>query len=173
MSFLRPATFWVAMLAVVIAAVVLLREILLPFVAGAVLADLLNPLATQLERLGMKRLIATLTIVGFFIAGIAALIAVTAPIIVSELEYFIDNFPLYLKQLQVLATNPGRPWLSKIIGEGLGQAARSIKELTALATDWLGTFLRSVWSGGRALVSVFSLFVVLHRALPDLQRMKI
>jgi predicted PurR-regulated permease PerM len=46
------------MLAAVIAAVVLLREVLLPFVAGAVLAYLLDPLATRL--MGMTRLVATL-----------------------------------------------------------------------------------------------------------------
>jgi predicted PurR-regulated permease PerM len=43
MNFARPITFWIAMCAAVIAAVVLLREILLPFVAGLVLAYLFNP----------------------------------------------------------------------------------------------------------------------------------
>src|SRR5712691_1842313 len=100
----RPLVFWITMLAAVFAAVVLLREILLPFVAGMVLAYLLDPLATRLERLGMNRLIATLTIVGLFIVGVAALIVLTAPIIVSELAYFIDNFPLYVRQLHGLAT---------------------------------------------------------------------
>jgi len=36
MSAARPFAFWIAMLAAVIAAVVLLREVLLPFVAGMV-----------------------------------------------------------------------------------------------------------------------------------------
>ena len=67
------------MLAAVIAVVVLLREVLLPFVAGAVLAYLLDPLATRLERLGMNRLVATLAIVGLFISGVVALIVLTAP----------------------------------------------------------------------------------------------
>jgi predicted PurR-regulated permease PerM len=148
------------MLAAVIAVVVLLREVLLPFVAGMVLAYLLDPLATRLERLGMNRLIATLTIVGLFIVGVVALIVFTTPIIVRELAYFVDNFPLYIRQLHALATNPDRPWLSKIVGEGLGQAERSIGELTTLAADGLDTFLLSVWSGSRALISVFSLSVV-------------
>ncbi len=148
------------MFAALLAAVVLLREVLLPFVAGMVLAYLLDPLATRLERLGMNRLIATLTIVGLFIVGVAALIVLTAPIIVRELAYFIDNFPLYVKQVHGLATDPNRPWLSKIIGEGLGHAEQSIGELTTLATAWFGAFLRSVWSGGRALISVFSLSIV-------------
>ena len=42
----------------------------------------------------------------------------------------------------------------------MGDAEQSIDELTTLATDWFGTFARSVWSGGRALISVFSLSVV-------------
>jgi predicted PurR-regulated permease PerM len=62
--------------------------------------------------------------------------------------------------LQSFATDPSRPWLSKIIGEGLGHAEKSIGELTTLAAGWLATFLRSVWSGGQALISVFSLAIV-------------
>jgi predicted PurR-regulated permease PerM len=160
MNFARPITFWIAMLAALIAAVVLLREVLLPFVAGAVLAYLLDPVATRLERLGMNRLVATLAIVSLFIIAVVAMMAMTAPIIVDEVAYFIDSVPLYVKQMQGLATDQSRPWLSKIIGEGLGYAEQSLGELTTLATGWLAAFLRSVWSGGRALVSVFSLAVV-------------
>jgi len=148
------------MLAAVIAVVVLLRQVLLPFVAGMALAYLFDPLATRLERLGMNRLIATLTIVGLFFVGVVAVIIFAAPIVVSELAYFVDSVPLYIRQLHELATNPDRPWLSKVVGEGLGQAEQSFGDLTTFATDWLGTFLHSVWSGGRALISVFSLSVV-------------
>jgi predicted PurR-regulated permease PerM len=160
MTLARPLTFWIAMLAAIIAAVVLLREILLPFVAGMVLAYLLDPVATRLERLGMNRLLATLAIMALFIVGAAALIVLTAPIIVRELAYFIENSPGYLKQLQALATDPDRPWLRKIVGEGLGHAEQSISELATLAASWLTSVLRSVWSGGQALISVFSLAVV-------------
>ena len=82
----------------VVVALVLLREVLLPFVAGMLLAYLLDPLATRLERLGMNRLIATLTIVGLFVVGVTALIILTAPVVVRELAYFIDDFPLYIKR---------------------------------------------------------------------------
>src|SRR5262245_12921520 len=160
MSVTRPIMFWIAMLAAVTAVVVLLREVLLPFVAGMVLAYLLDPLATRLERLGMNRLIATLFIIGLFVAGVTVLIVLTAPIIARELADLIDKAPLYARQLQAVATDPGRPWLSKIVGEGFAQAERSVSELTALATSWLETFLRSAWSGGRELISVFSLAVV-------------
>ncbi len=160
MSVSRPITFWITMLAAVIAAVVLLREILLPFVAGMVLAYLIDPLASRLERLGMNRLVATLAIVAGFVIGMIGVILLAVPVIVRELAYFFENLPVYMRQLQSLATDPNRPWLSKILGEGLAQAEKSVGELTSLAADWAAAFLRSAWSGGRALISVISLVVV-------------
>jgi predicted PurR-regulated permease PerM len=156
----RPIIFWIAMLAALIAVVTLLREVLLPFVAGMVLAYLLNPLASRMERLGMNRLLATLAIVLFAVLAIAVVMILTLPVIVRELAYFIENFPLYLRRLHTLATDPGHPWLSKLIGEGLGEAERSVGELTAFASSWLVTFLSSIWTGGRALISILSLGVV-------------
>ena len=103
---------------------------------------------------------ATLIIVIFAIITVVVLSMLTLPVIVRELEYFIESFPLYIQRLHTLATDANRPWLSKLVGQGLGEAERSIGDLTALASDWAGTFLRSIWSGGRALISVLSLAVV-------------
>jgi predicted PurR-regulated permease PerM len=99
MNLTRPIMFWIATCAAVIAAVVLLREILLPFVAGMVLAYLFNPLANRLERFGLNRLLAVLAIIGAFIVGWVALVLLTAPIIARELAHFLDNLPLYFGQL--------------------------------------------------------------------------
>ena len=148
------------MLASVIAVVVLLRGVLLPFVAGMVLAYLLNPVVSRIERLGMSRLLATLAVMAIVVGTIAVLLALTVPTIVGELSYFAESLPLYLKRLQTLTTDPGRPWLSKIVGEGLGEAERSLGDLTSVAANWLGTFLHSIWSGGQALISIASLTVV-------------
>jgi predicted PurR-regulated permease PerM len=160
MGFTRPVMFWIAMLAAVLAAVVLLREVLLPFVAGMVLAYLLDPLANRIERLGMNRLLATLAIIALVVVTIITLLILIVPIIISEITYFVESFPLYVRRLHALAIDPGRPWLSTIIGEGLTYAERSLGELTTLASSWLGAFLRSIWSGGQALISIFSLAVV-------------
>ena len=156
----RPIVFWFAIFAALIALMVLLHEMLLPFVGGMALAYLLDPLATRMERLGMNRLVATLTIVALSIVGVIAPIALAGPVIIRELAHFIDDLPLYVRQLRELATDEHRPWLSKIVGDGLGQAERSFGELTTLATDWIGAFLQSVWSGDRGLVSVLSLLIV-------------
>jgi predicted PurR-regulated permease PerM len=156
----RPIVFWIAMLAAVVAAVVLLRGVLLPFVAGMVLAYLLNPIASRIELLGVNRLLATIAIIVVAVVSIAVLMVLTIPMIVGEILYFIESVPLYVRRLQALATDSSRPWLSKIVGEGLGEAERSFGELTSLASSWLGALLRSIWSGGQALISIISLTVV-------------
>jgi predicted PurR-regulated permease PerM len=160
MSPARPLVFWITMLAAIIAAVVLLHEILLPLLAGMVLAYLLDPLATALERLGLNRLLATLAIMALFIAGVTAVVLLTAPTLARELVHFIDKSPRYVRQLQELANDPERPWLRTIIADGMGYAERSINDLIALGARWGTSFLASAWSGGRALISVFSLMVV-------------
>jgi predicted PurR-regulated permease PerM len=50
--------------------------------------------------------------------------------------------------------------LTKLVGEGLAYAGKSVGELTTMATGWFRDFLRSVWTGGQALISAFSLLVV-------------
>ena len=141
------------MLAALVAAVVLLREILLPFVAGMVLAYLLDPghpartagHEPAAGDAGHRRAVHRRRCRAGDPDGSDHR---------QELAYFIEHLPRYVGQLQSFATDPSRPWLSKIIGEGLGHAEKSIGELTTLAV--FATFLRSVWSGGQALISVFS-----------------
>ena len=159
MNFTRPIVFWIAALAAAIAVVVLLRGVLLPFVTGMALAYLLSPVAGRIERLGIGRLLATLAIMGIVVVTIVVLMVLMLPTIVREISYFAENLPAYVRKLQTLATDPDRPWLSKILGEGLGEAEHSVSELTTLASSSLDVFLRSLWSGGEALISFFSLAV--------------
>ena len=156
----RPVFFWITTFATMIALVVLLRGVLLPFVAGAVLAYLLNPIAGRLERFGCNRMLATLAIVAVAAVAITTLAVLTIPKLVTELSYFMDNLPSYVKRLQSLATDPSRPWLSKIVGEGLEHSRHSLDEFTAQMSGFLFTFLRSMWSGGEALIRVASLTVL-------------
>jgi predicted PurR-regulated permease PerM len=61
--------------------------------------------------------------------------------------------------LQALLSDRSRPWVQRLLGAGFN-ADKSIGDLMTQGVGWLTTFLHSLWSGGRALVSVFSLVVV-------------
>jgi predicted PurR-regulated permease PerM len=160
MNFARPSVFWIAMLVAFVAVIVLLRGVLLPFVAAFVLAYLLDPIANKIDRLGLGRLAATLAIVVPVIIAIVVLLILTVPIIVRELANFVESLPLYIRRLHALANSSSQPWVSKIIGDGLGEVEHSIGALTAQASEWFDTFLHSIWSGGQALISMLSLVVV-------------
>jgi predicted PurR-regulated permease PerM len=160
MKAVRPSTIWIGTLAVLALLIVLLHDILLPFVAGLALAYLLEPVVERLERLGVNRTVATLGIVGVFIVGVASVVVLAAPVLGAEIATFIEKLPDYIAQLQAFANDPHRPWLRKILGEGLADAEQSAGQIAALAADWIPTFLRRLWSDSAAVISMFSLLVV-------------
>src|SRR2546422_11257367 len=108
MTLPRQMTFWVLTLVVGVAALWVLREILLPFVAGMALAYLLDPLAERLERIGVNRLVATLSIVGLFLVAFLLLVILFVPILGAQLAAFIDNLPRSVARLHALVTDPSR-----------------------------------------------------------------
>ena len=155
----RQVIFWLAALVVVVLVLWLLSEILLPFVMGLVIAFLLTPLTDRIERYGVNRLAAALLIITLVVMGFVVVILLVAPILGGQLSSFIDNIPGYVTKLQSLLSDPSRPWVQKLVGAGFN-ADKSIGDLVTQGAGWLTTFLKSLWSGGRALVSLFSLIVV-------------
>jgi predicted PurR-regulated permease PerM len=160
MTIERQIVFWSAALVVFIAALWLLSPVMLPFVAGIVLAYLLNPLARRLEHFGVHRAVAGLVIIVLALATLIVLVLVLAPILAGQLSAFIDKLPGYVMRLQSLISDPGHEWLTKILGERLPDASKSVGELMSQGAGWLASFLRSLWSGGKTLVSILSLMVV-------------
>lgn len=151
--------FWLIVLAVLIAALWLLSEILLPFVFGLAIAYLLTPTVDRLERVGVPRLAGSLLLITLVVLVFVLVVLLVAPLLGGQLASFIDNIPGYVTRLQAVISDPSRPWLQKIIGEGLN-TDKPMSDLMTQGVGWLTTFLRSLWSGGRALVSLFSLVVV-------------
>jgi len=158
MSFTRPVAFWSAALAVFVALVWLLHEILLPFVAGIVLGYLLDPLANRLERLGIGRLAASMLIIGVSGFALIFLVILMAPILIGQLAAFVEALPGYVSRLHALVTDPNRPWLTKIVGASLGD--ENLSDAAKQASAGALLFLRSLMAGGQALVSAFWLLVI-------------
>ncbi|NJL06986.1 MAG: AI-2E family transporter [Methylacidiphilales bacterium] len=152
---------WLVLLAVLGVSATVLREALLPFVAGAAVAYVLNPLVIRLERLGVSRLGAALGIFAVIGVVMAGLLGVAGPIVVSEISYLVERAPSYFRQLQEFTTgNPDRPWLARIVGDGLGQAERAVSEVSSAAVNSIETFLGSAWAGGEELISALSVLIV-------------
>src|SRR5262245_52499529 len=119
MTLTRQMMFWALTFIVGVLVLWMLREILLPFVAGMALAYLLDPLANRLERMGINRLIATLVIIGAVVLVFVLLILIFAPILFGQLAAFIERLPSYVSRLQTVVMDPNKEWLRKIVGDGV------------------------------------------------------
>lgn len=155
----RQVIFWLAALALFILLLWLLSGVLLPFVAGLAIAYLLAPLTDRLENLGLNRMVAALLIITVAVLAFILIILLVAPLVGSQLSAFIGSIPGYVTKLQTMINDQSRPWLQKLLGAGLSPD-KSFSDLVTQGMGWITTFLKSLWSGGQALVSLFSLIVV-------------
>src|SRR5690348_4460817 len=156
----RDIVFWVGALAVVVGLLWLLSPILLPFVLGMAIAYVLDPLANQLSKRGVSRLLAAVLILGGFVVALALLVLLIAPVLTQQISAFIDSAPAYAFRLQAFVSDPSHPWIKRIIGDNLTGADKSVGDLINQAVGYLTAFLGSLWVKGQALISIFSLFVI-------------
>jgi predicted PurR-regulated permease PerM len=155
------AAYWVLGIGLAALALYLVGDILLPFVVGAALAYVLDPLADRLQRIGLGRLGATILILVTFVLLFALALLVLVPIALNQIVSFAEHMPGYVSRLQNLLAEHGGPLVRRIGGEeALAQLQRSIGDLVGQGANWVATFARSLWTGGKAVVGVVSIFIV-------------
>jgi len=160
MTLRRQVQFWLLSLAVFCAFLYVFSGVLLPFVAGMAVAYLLDPVCDRLEKLGMGRMWATLTILFAFIFVLVLFFILILPVLGNQLAGFLEKFPDLVRELQGL--------LSKNIGGRLASAAgispedlqATVSNLIGQGASFVGKLAQSLWSGGQALLSILSLFVI-------------
>lgn len=160
MTLQRQLLFWLAALAAFIFVLVVLREILLPFVAGLALAYFLDPVADRLERLGASRLLATAAILTVFILIFTLCIVLLIPALAGQIENFAVRLPTYAETLTRLVNDWSPDWLKQILKRGENGQGGAMGDLAARGATWVGSLIKTLWSGGMALVSLASLLVV-------------
>lgn len=160
MTLQRQVIFWTTALAVVILALWLLGDIMLPFIAGLVLAYFLDPVADALERLGLPRLAATLLILISSIVAFAVLLVLLLPVLGDQIARFATNLPGYMQTLVRLFNELAPQWLKDMLASSGTNLPASLSDLAGKAAGWLAAILTSILSGSLALVNVLSLLIV-------------
>jgi predicted PurR-regulated permease PerM len=159
MQYERHIAFWLAALVVLVGLLWLLSPILLPFVLGMALAYALDPLANWLTRHGVGRGVAALIILGGFVVAFAVLLLIVAPRLLGQVTDFTNQAPQYAQKLQNLVTNLDYPWLKNIFGENFKTDIAAGGWMNE-AIGYISKFVFSLWSTGRALISIFSLVII-------------
>lgn len=156
----RQVFFWIAVLVIAGFFLMVFRTILLPFVAGMALAYFLDPVADWFERRGFSRFMATITILVIFVVLFALSLIIVIPILVAQASDFISKIPGYVQQLQQLIASQDAGYLPSWIRDQIGAVKENSSKYLGEGASFLGTLLAQVWSSGKALVDILSLFVI-------------
>ncbi|MBZ9851640.1 AI-2E family transporter [Mesorhizobium sp. CA14] len=156
----RQVFFWLATAVLLALFLYVFSGILLPFVAGMVLAYFLDPVADWLQRLGLSRLMATVVILIAFIVVVVLAFVILVPVLATQMADFARKLPEYLTRLQSLITSFDPKWLEQRFGVNAAGLRDGLNSLLTSGFGLLTTVFTSIWSSGVALVSVVSLFVV-------------
>ena len=139
----------------------LFQGILTPFVLAAVVAYFLDPLATRLARLGVRRSLAAALLI--FLLMALALVAglLLYPLILSQIGVLVQRLPAYVAGVAALLQE-GLLRLEEAFGpEMMDERLRALAINQAGAMlSWLGTAATRLIGGGFALFQVFTLVVV-------------
>ncbi len=160
MTLERQLRFWLGAVALLVGFLWLFSGVLLPFVVGIALAYLLDPAADRLERLGLPRTAAALTIIlGIVVMFLMALILV-APLLGEQFSTFVEELPNLITRLRALAA----PWIDGPLGRLMGENAATLEanlgQAITQGAGWVAQLLQPILSSGKTILSVLSVIVI-------------
>lgn len=157
----RQTPYWVAGFGALMVFVYLLSDILLPFVAGMVLAYLLDPIADFLERHGFPRWIAAGLITLIATAVVISSLLLLVPLLQAQIVDFAGRLPGYVELLREKAVALLVAVQTQITPEEMASIREKIGGVAGPnALAWFGKLLTQIWGGGVALLNLMSLLVI-------------
>ncbi|HVY42674.1 MAG TPA: AI-2E family transporter [Hyphomicrobiaceae bacterium] len=156
----RQVLFWLAVGLAVLGLIALLKDILLPFVAGMVLAYFLNPIADRIERLGLGRLGAAILIVALVAVLVVLAMVLLVPFGANQLRQLAETLPADIDRLKQALETWAASWLGDRYPMLKPALERAFSELSQNWSGAIGTIVRSLWSQGLAIVNFVSLLLV-------------
>jgi predicted PurR-regulated permease PerM len=160
MSVERQVLFWSVLLVLAVILLGLLRDVLLPFVLGTMLAYMLNPLVNLTTRSGLPRTAAAALVLLGGIVLIAFTMVTVVPLVLDQLQKFALRLPDLIAQLRGVVDDVARARLGPRYPEF---AAHIDKGINALTDNWAAiasTAANSLLAQMRSLVNLVSLVLV-------------
>lgn len=156
----KQALFWFTLAVLFVLAILTLQEILLPFVAGLVIAYALNPLVDRIERLGLGRLLASLLIVLVLLVVFVVVLVFLVPILVSQAEQLIASIPGELERLRPIFDKWARARLGAQYADISAALDEAFANIGANWTSYAAPVLQSLWDRGQAIIDFISLVLI-------------
>ena len=151
----KQALWWSIAAFVLLLAMWLLGQAILPFILAAGIAYLLDPIADRLERLGLSRIMAVVVITAGAMLLLAAVILLIVPILVRQAASLIETAPEMIAQARSLILIH----FPDLVPEG-GTIGSALSDLGKTMGEQLGTFAGTLLGSVRGVIGVIALFVI-------------
>ncbi len=151
---------WVGIVAVLIGLLFVFRSVLMPFVAGAVIAYFLDPALDKMVKKGMSRLLATILVMGLFFAIVTSVFILIIPLLQAQLVGFAKVLPLLIET----ATQYLNP-IQEVLRENMSsERMTALKDATksfgSELVGWILELLKGVFEGGVAFFNLLALVFI-------------
>lgn len=166
----RQTLLWTAIATLLVWALVVLGPVLTPFVAAAILAYALQPLAEWLVRRRLPRVLAVILTLALALTVLAALVLILVPILQRESSQIRSQLPALAATLTATLNQSVVPWLRDTLGLPLALDAAALKatlarQLSSSGEDWAAAAFDYLKSGSNALLQVVGLLFLVPVAL--------
>ena len=166
----QQAAIWGGIIAVFLALLWFLGDVILPFLTGGAIAYFLDPLADRLEKWGLGRAAATTVISLVALLVVVAGIFVIVPLLVAQATALIQSAPQIFSELQAFLTQQFPSLMDD--GSPLRQSLISVGQtIQARGGELLNTALSSAINVVNAIVFMVVVPVVAFYMLLDWDRM--
>ena len=156
----RQVLFWSAIAVLFALAILVLQEILLPFVAGLVLAYALNPLADTLERTGIGRLGAAALTVALLVVVFIVVLVILVPLLLQQAQQIVASLPADLESIRPQI----EAWAKERLGDNFGQLQTAVEQgLGEISKNWTGiagSIAHGVWDRGWAIIDFLAVLLI-------------
>lgn len=133
----------------------LLGQAILPFLLGAGLAYMLDPIADRLEKIGLSRTMSVVVITFAAILILATVILLIVPVLLRQAVSLGQTAPEMFAQAKAIIIE----YFPNLIPEG-GSASSALSDIGKTLGDQAGKFAQSILSSISGLFGVIALFVI-------------
>ena len=152
--------FWTVVLGAIALLLYLFSPVLMPFVAGMIIAYFMDPFVDKLETYKLPRWLGTVAALVLFTLIIALLIVLLVPMLKTQVEALLTALPSYVEK----ARSSVVPWAERYLHQLDPGAVKRLQDAAGgAAGDALGgagTVLSHILSSGFAIFDILGLLIV-------------
>ena len=158
------AIFWTLLASSIIIFLLVISDILFPFIVGALVAYFLDPVADKLEDSGMSRTYATSAIIVMFSLVMIMVCLMVFPVLYDQLLDLYSNIPNIISSLQGKFNSVFGEVYQKIQnianGEDASEMGSKAADASKIILKFITDFLTSVIESGIAMLNLLSLIFI-------------